>query len=55
MKTNIEQLLSHDSKVKNTYQIKICHRTQLIKTNEKIFITRFNVNDENEVQFEIIN
>ena len=56
MKTNFEELIYQNSKSETkTYEIKICHRTQLIKSNEEIYITRFNLHEDNELIFEIIN
>lgn len=56
MKTNFEEILECKNSLEpKTYQIKICHRTQLIKTNDETFIIRFNLQEDNELQFEVIN
>lgn len=50
IKTNFEEILQFNNKSEpKTYQIKICHRTQLIKSNDEIFITRFILQEDNEL------
>ena len=50
IKTNFEEILQFNNKSEpKTYQIKICHQTQLIISDDEIFITRFILQEDNEL------
>lgn len=50
IKTNFEEIIQCNNKSElKTFQIKICHRTQLIISDDEIFITRFILQEDNEL------